>query len=108
MTTNPAAKVLNWLRAGYPEGIPQEDHVALFGVLHRNLTAEEVERVAQELRDGEGGLDSSVTDEQIGAHLKRATLQQPTADEINRVHARLAYGGWPLVPGAELGETGKD
>lgn len=38
---NPRA-VLDWLRAGYPEGIPAKDHFALLAVLKRRLTDEEL------------------------------------------------------------------
>ena len=31
-------RVLQWLRAGYPEGVPQQDYVALLGILRRTLT----------------------------------------------------------------------
>ncbi|HEY5484993.1 MAG TPA: DUF3349 domain-containing protein, partial [Propionibacteriaceae bacterium] len=31
-------RVVGWLRAGYPDGVPQQDYVALLGILHRQLT----------------------------------------------------------------------
>ena len=44
-------RVVGWLRAGYPEGVPQQDYVALLGILQRALTPTEVERVVQDLSD---------------------------------------------------------
>lgn len=39
--------VLDWLRAGYPEGIPAKDHFALLAVLRRRLTDEEIAEVCE-------------------------------------------------------------
>ena len=32
------AKIVNWLRAGYPEGVPGTDYIPLFAVLRHQLT----------------------------------------------------------------------
>lgn len=37
--------VLDWLRSGYPEGIPDKDHSALLAVLQRRLTDDEIDEV---------------------------------------------------------------
>src|SRR3954469_12004189 len=47
--TNLAARVLEWLRAGYPQGVPQQDYVVLLGLLRRKLTDTEVHQIATEL-----------------------------------------------------------
>ncbi len=39
-------RVLDWLRAGYPQGVPHEDYVVLLGVLRHRLTEDEVRAVA--------------------------------------------------------------
>ena len=39
---NVVSRVLDWLRAGYPDGVPQQDYVALLGILRRHLTDEEI------------------------------------------------------------------
>ena len=36
------SRILGWLREGYPQGVPREDYIALFGVLQRHLTEEEI------------------------------------------------------------------
>ncbi|GAA5048898.1 DUF3349 domain-containing protein [Nocardia callitridis] len=42
-------KIVGWLRAGYPQGVPRSDYVALLAVLHRHLTDFEVAAIAEEL-----------------------------------------------------------
>jgi hypothetical protein len=90
---NVVARVVGWLRAGYPDGVPQQDYVALLGILHRQLTEEEIITIAQTIAG------STVTDveERIRLAIRRKTLQPATDDEVARVSARLAKVGWPLA-----------
>ncbi|MGW4123219.1 DUF3349 domain-containing protein [Nocardia sp. NPDC004711] len=94
MTTNRSilATVLAWLRAGYPHGIPREDYVALFAVLHRKLTDREVDEVIEGLLASGGVLDRTA----IETAIAQLAHEKPGADDVNRVAARLAAGGWPL------------
>ncbi|RMI30894.1 DUF3349 domain-containing protein [Nocardia stercoris] len=90
------SKVLAWLRAGYPQGIPSTDYVALLAVLHRRLTETEVGSVVAQLvreRDGE----DAVHPDEIAAAIVRVAKEQPGEDDIARVASRLAAGGWPLA-----------
>ncbi len=91
--------VLRWVRAGYPHGIPREDYVALFAVLHRKLTETEVGEIVDELiaGAGDGGIDRS----EIEAAIARLAHEQPGADDVARVASRLAAGGWPLAHPAD-------
>jgi hypothetical protein len=41
--------VIGWLRAGYPEGVPDVDYVPLFALLGSQLTDKDVESVAEVL-----------------------------------------------------------
>jgi hypothetical protein len=87
------ARVVGWLRAGYPDGVPQQDYVALLGILHRQLTEEEIVAIAQTLaRDTETDVEERIRDA-----IRRKTLQPATDDEVARVSARLAGVGWPLA-----------
>ncbi|WP_040808484.1 DUF3349 domain-containing protein [Nocardia concava] len=99
MTTNRSilAAVLTWLRAGYPHGVPREDYVALFAVLHRKLTDREVDEVIQQLLASDGVLDRAA----IETAIRRLAHEKPGADDVNRVAARLAAGGWPLAHPSE-------
>ena len=41
--------ILGWLRAGYPDGVPERDYIPLFALLGRHLTDNEVQQVAEQL-----------------------------------------------------------
>ena len=47
--TNFLAKIVAWITAGYPEGVPGPDRVPLFALLKPRLTDDEVKAVAKEL-----------------------------------------------------------
>ena len=42
-------KIVGWLRAGYPEGVPQQDYQPLFALLGSQLTNDEVTLIADDL-----------------------------------------------------------
>ena len=42
-------RIVGWLRAGYPEGVPEHDYIPLFALLGSQLTNEEVTLVGDEL-----------------------------------------------------------
>jgi len=43
------ARVIAWLRAGYPEGVPDVDYIPLFALLGSELTDADVNAIADEL-----------------------------------------------------------
>lgn len=86
--------VVSWLRAGYPEGVPESDYIPLLAVLARRLSNEEVLAVAQELvASGELPID----DTDIGSVILGVTDELPRDDDINRVRDKLSAHGWPLA-----------
>ncbi|MET7770689.1 DUF3349 domain-containing protein [Nocardia sp. NPDC005366] len=88
-------RIVGWLRAGYPQGIPSSDYVALFAVLHRDLTEYEVAAIAEELvRDNP---DSTIGHDDIEAAIARFAKEQPDPNDVARVASHLAAGGWPLA-----------
>jgi len=89
--TNFLAKIVAWITAGYPEGVPGPDRVPLFALLRPRLTDDEVKTVAKELTD-RGEFD----DADIGALIIQMTDELPAPDDIERVRNRLAAKGWPL------------
>lgn len=105
MPSNIFTKILNWLRAGYPQGIPRQDYVALFGILHRDLTEDEITQIARELQEGPAGLDGEITREEIQEEIRRSIHEEPTAADVKRVASHLAAGGWPLQALGGLDET---
>ena len=85
------AKIVAWVTAGYPEGVPGPDRVPLFALLKRRLSDDEVKTVARELKDL-GEFDSA----DIGVLITQITDELPTPEDIERVRQRLAAKGWPL------------
>ncbi|MEU2350987.1 DUF3349 domain-containing protein [Modestobacter sp. NPDC049651] len=94
--TNFAARVVDWLRAGYPAGVPQQDYVVLLGLLRRKLTDTEVHQIAADLA-GLAAQGEVITTADVERMVNAATLDEPSADDVNRVSSRLAAGGWPLA-----------
>lgn len=94
--TGIAGRILEWLRAGYPSGVPKQDYVALLGLLRRKLTDTEVDDIAGELAllAAQGEV---VTTEDVERLVEQATLDAPSDEDVRRVSAHLAAGGWPLA-----------
>lgn len=95
--SNFLTRSVEWLRAGYPTGVPRGDYVALLGLLRRKLTEEEVHKIAQDLADQSVLTDEAISVQDIEAMVDDAVLQSASAEDVARVSARLAAGGWPLV-----------
>ena len=85
------AKIVAWLNAGYPEGVPGPDRVPLMALLTRRLSGEEVKAVAQDLMDS-GEFDHI----DIGVLITQTTDELPRVEDVERVRERLATKGWPL------------
>ncbi|MDG3009224.1 DUF3349 domain-containing protein [Rhodococcus sp. D2-41] len=98
--------ILDWLRAGYPDGIPPKDYVPLLAVLRRKLTDAEVREVVEILDaetprpDDAAGPEAPptpISTADIEATISQLTNEEPLEDDVRRVAARLAAGGWPLA-----------
>lgn len=98
MSSSRVARILGWLRSGYPEGIPLSDYPTVLGVLRRNLTEADIEAIADELamQSVSNGTEP-VTADQIRRMVHDQALQAPTEGDLRRVSAKLAAGGWPLA-----------
>jgi hypothetical protein len=90
-------RAVEWLRAGYPAGVPRQDYVALLGLLRRKLTDVEVKKIAQDLVDQAILADEAISTADVEHMINTAVLQEATPEDVARVSARLAAGGWPLV-----------
>jgi uncharacterized protein DUF3349 len=87
------SKIVGWLRAGYPEGVPDVDYIPLFALLGSELTNDEVSAIAEELAT-QAKPESA---EAIRKAIADVTNHQPNDADVNRVRSRLAGGGWPLA-----------
>lgn len=92
---------INWIRQGYPEGIPPTEFPPLLALLMRVLDEHEVTDVVIRLaRDND--LDQPLTEDQISSAITEVTNAAPTDSEINQVASRLASAGWPLATKAQV------
>jgi hypothetical protein len=83
--------LLDWLREGYPTGVPPKDYIPLLALLRRRLTEDEVHEIAREIAGGEDADPAH-----IGVHITKITDALPSEDDIARVEARLTeHHGWP-------------
>lgn len=85
--------IIEWLRAGYPEGVPDVDYVPLFALLGSQLSESDVHAVAEELENESKPESAEVIRKAIAA----VTDHQASDADVARVRARLAAGGWPLA-----------
>ena len=91
--------ILDWLRAGYPDGVPGPDRVPLLALLRATpLTEEQIKEVVRNitaddsaaLADGEIGVD------EIAAFIKDVSHHDAGPENVHRIAAKLAAAGWPL------------
>ena len=87
------SSIISWLRAGYPEGVPNVDYVPLFALLGSQLSEADVAAIAEDLASS-ADPDSA---EAIRSAIKTVTHDAASDADIARVKARLAAGGWPLA-----------
>lgn len=88
--------VVNWIRAGYPDGVPAADYPPLLALLTPVLSESEITDIVLKLAL-EHGTESPATPERIKDAIHAVTEQAPSADELRQVSARLAAAGWPLA-----------
>ncbi|GAB2539096.1 DUF3349 domain-containing protein [Nocardia heshunensis] len=87
------ARIVAWLRAGYPQGVPDHDYLPLLAVLARRLTEDQVRQVAAELILL-GALPADRAD--VGVLITKLTDEMPRDADLDRVLAQLRAGGWPI------------
>ena len=92
--------VLNWLRAGYPDGVPGPDRVPLLSLLRSSpLTEDEIRDIvgaitAEEAKAPPGHqIDHDEIERFIAGHVHHEAGEA----NIRRVAAKLAAAGWPLA-----------
>ena len=87
--------ILDWLREGYPSGVPPKDYIPLLALLRRRLTEEEVREIAHAVAGLGNGAQNGSTE--IGVQITRLTDAMPDPEDIARVEERLvSHHGWPL------------
>ena len=86
--------VLDWLREGYPAGVPPKDYIPLLALLRRRLTEDEVREIAHEIAGlGDGGNGTA----DIGVQITKLTDAMPSPEDIALIEERLvSHHGWPV------------
>lgn len=89
--------ILDWLREGYPAGVPPKDYIPLLALLRRTLTEDEVREIAEAVAALGNGSENGAAE--IGVQITRLTDAMPSPEDIERVEARLTtHHGWPDEP----------
>ncbi|CDO10533.1 DUF3349 domain-containing protein [Mycolicibacterium cosmeticum] len=104
-STSLVARILDWLRAGYPEGVPGADRVPLLALLRNTpLTEEQVKEVVANITaTGSPALaDGAIGHDEIEAFIAEVTHHDAGPENVRRVAAKLAAAGWPLSGVEEL------
>lgn len=93
------ASVLNWLRAGYPEGVPGPDRVPLLALLRAApLTEDEIKEVIRSItaKDSPAVVDGVIVVDEIADFISGVTHHDAGPENVQRVMDRLAAAGWKL------------
>jgi hypothetical protein len=85
--------VVQWLRCGYPQGVPEQDHQPLLALLRRRLSEDEVHEVGELLVSA----GDPATGETIRHAITDVLQAEPSDQDVARVRGHLAASGWPLA-----------
>jgi Protein of unknown function (DUF3349) len=99
-TTSLLASILNWLRAGYPQGVPAHDRVPLLELLRATpLTEEQIKEVVRAITtaDSPALVDGAISKDEIAEFISGVTHHDAGPENVARVSAILAAAGWPLT-----------
>ncbi|MFC0451230.1 DUF3349 domain-containing protein [Rhodococcus jostii] len=94
--------IIEWLRAGYPQGVPETDYIPLIALLRRRLSDDEVREITAALVD-QGDLPIGKPDIQV--MITKVTDETPHDADVERVHAHLVAGGWAIPDETPIDES---
>ena len=90
-------KVLDWLRAGYPGGVPGPDRVPLLALLRNTpLTEDEIREVVREISAAESKEPPGhvIDVDEIETFIEGVAHHDGGPENIKRIADILAAGGW--------------
>jgi hypothetical protein len=91
-------RIISWLRAGYPEGVPEHDYIPLLALLGRHFSQDDIIAVASELI-ATGELETAVDPSAAVSDAIAALTDSPASEiDIARVRAHLESVGWDFEP----------
>ena len=88
-------KILGWLQAGYPRGIPQQDYFPLLAFLARDMKTDEVCQVLSALEADQDERHRTTSDD-VQVAIERVTSSPALNKDVQRVEKRLRDAGWDL------------
>ena len=91
--------VINWLRAGYPGGVPGPDRVPLLALLRNTpLSEEQVKEVVREItaHQDEVLADGVLNRDEIEQFIEGVAHHDGGPENVQRVADLLAAAGWPV------------
>jgi hypothetical protein len=88
------ARIVAYLRSGYPGGVPANDYIPLLALLRRRLSDDEVLAVATELMST---APTAIEGTDVRVAITRLTDGLPSAEGTGRVERRLISAGWPVT-----------
>jgi hypothetical protein len=80
------SRIVSFMRAGYPTGMPATGHIPLAALLPRRVCDDEVTAIASEFVVRRG---SPINTADVGVAISRVTNEMPSLDDIERVKRRL-------------------
>src|SRR6476659_1847431 len=98
-TTSLVHSILDWLRAGYPEGVPGPDRVPLLALLRATpLTEDQVREVIRNITaaDSPAIVDGAINTDEIETFISEVTQHDAGPENVERVAAKLAAAGWSV------------
>jgi hypothetical protein len=80
------ARMVTFLRAGYPTGMPSTGYVPLAALLRRRLSDDEITAITSELMIRER---AAISTSDVGVHITRITDDMPSPEDVERIQRRL-------------------
>jgi hypothetical protein len=102
-----ARSIIDWLRAGYPGGVPGPDRVPLLALLRDTpLTEDEIKEVVREIAAHQDEVlkDGVVGRDEIEKFIAGVAHHDGGPENIKRVADVLAAAGWTLSPSLEAAD----
>lgn len=94
------SSVLEWLRAGYPGGVPGPDRVPLLALLRNTpLSEDEIRDIVRDILAEEevAPAGHKIDHDEIERFISDHVHHDGGEENIRRVAATLAAAGWPLA-----------
>lgn len=89
-------RVVDWLRAGYPNGVPTDDYIPLVAILRRQLSEDEVREVSADLIAHSAPPPEPISKIDAAVKISEVTQEMPHEADIARVRRHLEASGWPF------------